>query len=109
LERAFFETYYLKLDDVFGDVDVAIGSYRRGVGKFIPEVTRVALLSRHDQLVKENPNFSKKKFIYYLNRAGYERECATVYRKRGIGRRILAFFLKSGHKVGPFRAVSFKI
>src|SRR5438105_13718121 len=74
LERAFFETYYLKLEDVFGDVDLAIGSYRRGVGKFIPEVTRVALLSRHDQLVKENPNFSKKKFLYYLNRAGYERE-----------------------------------
>src|SRR5207253_6204408 len=46
LERAFEKTYYLKLEDVFGDVDLAIGSYRRGVGKFIPEVTRVALLSR---------------------------------------------------------------
>jgi len=109
LERAFFETYYLKLEDVFGDVDLAIGSYRRGVGKFIPEVTRVALLSRHDQLVKENPNFSKKKFLYYLNRAGYEREWGTVYRKPGIGTRILAFFLKIVPKVGPFRAVSFKI
>src|SRR5256886_8018215 len=109
LERAFFETYYLKLEDVFGDVDLAIGSYRRGVGKFIPEVTRVGLLSRHDQLVKENPNFSKKKFLYYLNRAGYERECGTVYRKPGIGTRILAFFLTIVPKVGPFRAVSFKI
>jgi zinc dependent phospholipase C len=109
LERAFFETYYLKLEDVFGDVDLAIGSYRRGVGKFIPEVTRVALLSRHDQLVKENPNFSKKKFLYYLNRAGYEREWGTVYRKPGFGTRVLAFFLKIIPKVGPFRAVSFKI
>src|SRR6058998_2917978 len=109
LERAFLETYDLKLEDVFGDVDLAIGSYRRGVGKFIPEVTRVALLSRHDQLVKENPNFSKKKFLYYLNRAGYEREWGTVYRKPGIGTRILAFFLKIVPKVGPFRGVSFKI
>src|SRR6266566_8591940 len=109
LERAFFETYYLKLEDVFGDVDLAIGSYRRGVGKFIPEVTRVALLSRHDQLVKENPNFSKKKFLYYLNRAGYEREWGTVYRKPGVGTRILAFFLKLVPKVGPFRALAFKI
>jgi Zinc dependent phospholipase C len=109
LERAFFETYYLKLEDVFGDVDLTIGSYRRGVGKFIPEVTRVALLSRHDQLVKENPNFSKKKFLYYLNRAGYEREWGTVYRKPGFGTRVLAFFLKIIPKVGPFRAVSFKI
>jgi hypothetical protein len=109
LERAFFETYYLKLDDVFGDVDLAIGSYRRGVSNFVPEVTRVALLSRHDQLVKENPNFSKKKFLYYLNRAGYEREWGTVYRKPGFGTRILAFILKIVPKVGPFRAVNFKI
>ena len=29
LERAFLETYGLKLDDVFGSVDLAIGSYRR--------------------------------------------------------------------------------
>jgi zinc dependent phospholipase C len=109
LERAFFETYYLKLEDVFGDVDLAIGSYRRGVSKFIPEMTRVALLSRHDQLVKENPNFSKKKFLYYLNRAGYEREWGTVYRKPGFGTRILAFVLKIVPKFGPFRAVNFKI
>src|SRR5712671_694701 len=31
LERAFQETYGLKLDDVFGSVDLAIGSYRRSV------------------------------------------------------------------------------
>ena len=109
LERAFFETYYLKLEDVFGDVDMAIGSYRRGVSKFIPEMTRVALLSRHDQLVRENPNFNKKKFLYYLNRAGYEREWGTVYRKPGFGTRILAFVLKIVPKFGPFRAVNFKI
>jgi len=109
LERSFYETYYLKLEDVFGDVDLAIGSYRRGVSKFIPEVTRVALLSRHDQLVKENPNFSRKKFLYYLNRAGYEREWGTVYRKPGFGTRVLAFFLKIVPKFGPFRAVNFKI
>ncbi|HEV2732927.1 MAG TPA: zinc dependent phospholipase C family protein [Terriglobales bacterium] len=109
LERAFFETYYLKLEDVFGDVDMAIGSYRRGVSKFIPEMTRVALLSRHDQLVRENPNFNKKKFLYYLNRAGYEREWGTVYRKPGFGTRVLAFVLKIVPKFGPFRAVSFKI
>jgi hypothetical protein len=32
-----------------------------------------------------------------------------VYRKPGIGSRILAFFLKLIPKVGPFRAVNFKI
>src|SRR4029077_11267161 len=75
----------------------------------IPEMTRVALLSRHDVIVKETPNFNKNKFLYHLSRSNYEHEWGTVYRKPGIGSRILAFFLKLMPKVGPFKAVNFKI
>lgn len=109
LERAFLETYGLKLDDVFGSVDLAIGSYRRSVSTLIPEMTRVALLSRHDVIVKDTPNFNRKKFLYYLSRSNYEHEWGTVYGKPGIGSRILAFFLRLIPKVGPFKAVNFKI
>ncbi len=109
LERAFVETYGLKLEDVFGSVDLAIGSYRRSVSTLIPEMTRVALLSRHDVIVKDTPNFNKKKFLYYLSRSNYEHEWGTVYRKPGVGSRILAFFLRLIPKVGPFKAVNFKI
>jgi hypothetical protein len=109
VERAFQETYGLKLDDVFGSVDLAIGSYRRSVSTLIPEMTRVALLSRRDVIVQDTPNFNRKKFLYYLSRSNYEHEWGTVYRKPGIGVRILAFFLKIMPKVGPFKAVNFKI
>lgn len=109
LERAFFETYGLKLDDVFGNVDLAIGSYRRSISTLIPEMTRVALLSRHDVIVKETPNFNKRKFLYNLSRSNYEHQWGTVYRRPGIGSRILAFFLRLIPKVGPFKAVNFKI
>ena len=109
LQRAFQETYGLRLEDVFGSVDLAIGSYRRSVSKMIPEMTRVALLSRKDVIVKDTPNFNRKKFLYYLSRSNYEHEWGTVYRKPGVGSRILAFFLKLIPKVGPFKAVNFKI
>jgi hypothetical protein len=109
LERAFFETYNLKLEDALGDVDLAIGSFRRSVSTLVPEMTRVALLSRRDVIVKDTPNFNKKKFLYYLSRSQYEHEWGTVYRKPGIGTRILAFFLKLIPKAGPFQAVNFKI
>lgn len=109
LERAFLETYGLKLEDVFGSVDLAIGSYRRSVSNLIPEMTRVALLSRHDVIVQDTPNFNKKKFLFYLSRSNYEHEWGTVYRKPGLGSRLLAFFLKLIPKVGPFKAVNFKI
>lgn len=109
LERAFHETYGLELGDVFGSVDLAIGSYRRSVSNLIPKMTQIALLSRHDQIIKETPNFEKKKFLFYLSRSDYEKEWGTVYQKPGIGTRILAFFLKIIPKVGPFKAVNFKI
>jgi len=109
LERAFLETYDLKVDDVFGDVDLAIGSFGRSVSIMIPEMTRVALLSRHDVMVKDTPNFDKKKFLYHLSRSNYEHEWGTVYRKPGLGSRILAFILSLLPKVGPFKAVNFKI
>jgi hypothetical protein len=109
LERAFVETYGLQLGDVFGNVDLAIGSYRRSVSILIPEMTRVALLSRRDVIVKDTPNFNKKQFLYHLSRSNYEHEWGTVYRKPGLGSRILAFVLKLLPKSGPFKAVNFKI
>lgn len=108
LERAFHETYGLKLQDLF-NVDLAIGSYRRAVSKLIPDMTRVALLSRHNEFVQDTPGPSQRKFVYYLSRADYEHEWGTVYRRPGIGTRILAFFLKIIPKIGPFSAVNFKI
>ena len=109
LQRAFAETYDLKIEDVFGDFDLAVGSFRRAISIVIPEMTRVALLSRHDVIVKDTPNFERRKFLYHLSRSNYEHEWGTVYRKPGLGTRILAFFLKIVPKVGPFKAVNFKI
>ena len=109
LQRAFQETYGLKLEDVFGNVDLAIGSYRRSVSTLIPAMTRVALVSRHDELVKDTPNFDKKKFLYYLSRSNYEHEWGTVYHRPGFGAKTLALLLKLIPKVGPFKAVNFKI
>jgi hypothetical protein len=109
LERAFYETYDLKLEDIFTSLDLSIGTYRRSVSKIIPQMTRVALLSRHDEIIKETPNFERKQFLYYLSRAQYEHEWGKGYRKPGVGARILAFFLRIVPKVGPFKAVNFKI
>jgi hypothetical protein len=109
VQRAFVETYDLKIEDVFGDFDLAVGSFRRAIGIVIPEMTRVALLSRHDVIVKETPNFQRRQFLYHLSRSNYEHEWGTVYRKPGLGTRVLAFFLKIVPKVGPFKAVNFKI
>jgi len=67
------------------------------------------LLSRRDELVKEDPNFDKKKFLYYLSRAKYQKEWGKGYRRPGPGARVLALLLRIIPKVGPFKAGTFKI
>jgi len=108
LERAFLKTYGIPIDSVFGDIDLAIGSYRRAISKVVPAMTKAALVAHKDDIIRETPNFNKKKFLYYLSRAQYEHEWGKKYQKPGAGSRVLAFFLKFVPKVGPFRALAFK-
>ena len=109
MDRALLRTYGVGLKDIFKNTDLAIGTYRRGVSAVIPEMTRVALLARKQAIVKDTPNFNKKKFLYYLSRKNYEKEWGKEYRRPGTGTRILAFFLRLVPKVGPFSALAFKI
>jgi hypothetical protein len=109
LERAFQDTYGIPLSDVIANEDLAIGTFRRAISKMLPEMTRVALLARKKELVAETPNFNARKFRYYLSRTNYQREWGKGYRRPGFGTRVLAFFLKFVPKVGPFKALDFKI
>ena len=109
LERAFLKTYGMKLSDVLGDEDRAIGTFRRAVSKFIPEMTRAALINRRADLVRDTSNFDKRKFLYHLSRANYEKEWGKGYRRPGFGTRVLAFFLRIIPKVGPAAALDFKV
>jgi Zinc dependent phospholipase C len=109
LEQAFLKTYGLKLDDVLDDEDAAIESFRRAVSVFIPKMTRAALLNRHDELVRDTPNFNEKQFLYRLSRTQYEKDWGKGYRRPSFGVRVLAFFLRIIPKIGPASALAFKV
>jgi hypothetical protein len=89
--------------------DLAFGTFRRAVSKVIPEMTRVALVTRRKEIVSETPNFHARQFRYYLSRTSYQREWGKGYRRPGFGTRVLALFLKLVPKIGPFKALDFKI
>jgi hypothetical protein len=109
LERAFLDTYGVPLNTVISNEDLAIGTFRRAISKIVPEMTRVALIARKNELVAETPNFNSRKFRYYLSRTSYQKEWGKGYRRPGFGTRVLAFFLKFVPKRGPFKALDFKI
>jgi len=106
LERAFRDTYSLELKDVFGNVDLALGSYRKAVSDVIPKMTQVAWNMKKDELGKKG--VARSKFVYNLSRASYRKEWDGQYQKPGIGTRILAFLLRILPKIGPLKALSFK-
>lgn len=109
MERAFLKTYGIPLTDVMSDEDLAIGTFRRAISEVIPEMTRVALVARKKEIVQETPNFDARKFRYDLSRSSYQKEWGKGYRKPTFGTRLLAFFLRIVPKIGPFKAVDFKI
>jgi hypothetical protein len=108
LDRAFFDTYGLHLKDVFGNLDLALGTYRRSVSSIIPTMTKAAWAAKKDEIVGGTPGVTQRKFVYILSRSSYEKEWGANYERPGLGARILAFLFRLIPNVGPFRALSFK-
>ncbi len=107
LERTFPVVYGLQLKDVLPREDLAIGSYRFSVSRLIPQMTKVALQTHKKDLMRETPNFAKRKFLYRLSRSDYEREWGKTYTKPDFGTRVLSALLRFIPKVGPFKGLGF--
>ena len=108
LERAFYETYGLELKDVFGDVDLAIGTYRKAASQIIPDVTRVAWREKRDEILAVTPDVTEQNFVYTMSRQQYEEKYGTGYRKPGLLVRFIVAIFKVIPKFGPFRPLAFE-
>ena len=108
LERAFPVVYGLQLKEVLTHEDLAIGSYRFAVSRMIPEMTQVALKTHKKDMMREQPDFAKKKFLYRLSRSDYEKEWGKDYTKPGFGTRVLSILFRFMPRIGPFKALGFK-
>ena len=60
LDRAYQETYGLKLKDMFGTLDLALGTYRFSVSTMIPDMTRAAWELKKAEITKDQPTVSRK-------------------------------------------------
>jgi hypothetical protein len=107
LERTFPIVYGVELKDVLTHEDLAIGSYRFAVSRMIPQMTQIALRTHKKDMMKETPNFAKKKFLYRLSRSDYEKEWGKDYTKPDFGTRFWSVILRYMPKIGPFRALAF--
>jgi Zinc dependent phospholipase C len=108
LERAFRDTYGMEMKDVFGNLDLALGSFRYSVSSIIPGMTRVAWQLKKDTFIKEIPGITKKKFLFNLSRSSYEKEWGMQYHRPGIRTRLVSWVLRIVPKSGPFKSLAFR-
>jgi len=108
LNRAFQDTYGLKLEDVFTSVSRAIGSYRHSVSSTIPAMTRVAWQMKKSEIIKDAPGTTRKKFLYNLSRASYQKDWGKEYEEPGFRSKLLAFLIGLVPRVGRSRDLRFE-
>src|SRR6202165_3813400 len=109
LDRAFRKTYGLNLKDLFRTLDLALGTYRFSVSRVLPTVTKAAWKLKADEIKLDQPNVSRKQFLYNIRRASFEKEWGSNYEHPGFGARMLALVSRLLPRVGPLKALGFKV
>ncbi len=105
LEQAFQETYGLDLKSVLSDENKVVASYRHDVSQLIPRATRVAWSLKNAEITKDQPGMTKRKFLFNLSRASYQKNWGKDYQPPTFGERFLAFFIRILPKFGPLRVL----
>jgi hypothetical protein len=108
LEQAFQETYGLDLKEVLSNEDKVIGSYRHDVSQLLPKATRVAWSLKKNDIMKDQPGITKRKFLYNLSKASYQKNWGNVYQPPTFGERFLAFLVRILPKIGPLKVLQLK-
>ena len=108
LEKAFLKTYGQDINTVFGNLDLAISTYRWSVKSLMPTVTRAAWRMRKDEILKANPSANAHSFHYKMKRKAYIKEFGSSRTKGNLGERFVAFLIRILPKVGPLKALAFK-
>jgi hypothetical protein len=108
LEQAFQETYGLDLKAVLSDEEKVLGSYRHDVSQLLPKATRIAWSLKKDEIMKDEPGITKKKFLYNLSRASYQKNWGKVYQPPTFYERFLAFLTKIIPKIGPLKVLQLR-
>jgi Zinc dependent phospholipase C len=108
LEQAFQETYGLDLKEVLSNEAKVIGSYRYDVSQLLPKATRVAWTLKKNDIMKDQPGITKRKFLYNLSKASYQKNWGKEYQPPTFGEKFLAFVIRILPKFGPLKVLQLK-
>ncbi|HEV2423823.1 MAG TPA: zinc dependent phospholipase C family protein [Terriglobia bacterium] len=105
VERAFEDTYGLKLTHQILSVDLSVAVYKKTANQFIPEMTEVAWALRRRQM-QGLASSERHQRLYHLSRACYV-DWLKTYAKPGAGDKLNAFLFRLLPKFGPLSVFDF--
>jgi len=108
VEKAFLQTYGLELGELMKDEQRAANSYRYSISTLVPKATRVAWNLKQDEIRRDVPGETKRKFLYNIHRASYEKEWGKDYLRPNLSDKILAFVIRILPKIGPLKILAFR-
>jgi hypothetical protein len=108
LEQAFQETYGLELKSVLPNEEKVLGSYRYDVSRLLPRATRVAWSLKKNEIEKDQPGITKRKFLYNLSRASYKKSWGNDFEQPTLWEKFLAFIARIIPKFGPLKVLQLR-
>lgn len=108
LEKAFSDTYGVQLKNISKDDAKAANSYRYSVSTLIPKAVRVAWTLKQDDIERDLPGITRKKFLYNISRSSYEKEWGRDYKRPSPSDKFIAFLIRILPKIGPLRILTFR-
>jgi hypothetical protein len=108
LERAFLKTYGEDINTVFGDLGLAISTFRWSVKSLLPTVTRTAWVLKKNDIKKLNPSANSHSFHFKMKKKEYYKEFGSARQKPGFKAEVLSFIIRFLPKIGPLKALRFK-
>jgi hypothetical protein len=109
LGRAFLKTYGLDMNELFGNLPVAIGTFRWAVKNFIPTITKAAWASRQEAIQKTHPDATGRKFIYHMKTKQYYTEFGHERTRPDFFSNALALLIQILPKKGPLSVLKIQV
>jgi len=110
LAKAFFEIYSLSLDDVFHHrLKLSVETFRFMIANVFPAITKTAWASKNKKHFAADSTMTSKRFRYKMHLKQYNNDFGTGYKRPGFFATGFALMIKVVPKVGPLRALHFKV
>lgn len=109
LGRAFIATYGLQLTDLFKNLPRAVRTFRWSVAHFFPAITRTAWAAKKSDIQKLDSTATSRRFRYRMQRRINAKGVGKEEEKPSVGTTLVSFLIRVAPKVGPLRALKFKV